>query len=83
VLEHGDTLFMPAGMWHHMEYLESGFAMSLRALQPSLSGKLKGAWNLIGMRSIDTVMKKTAPEWWYNSKKKRVFQNAQKELLQS
>jgi hypothetical protein len=83
VLEHGDTLFMPAGMWHHMEYLESGFALSLRALQPSLSGKLKGAWNLIGMRSIDTVMKKTAPEWWYNSKKKRVFQNAQKELLQS
>jgi hypothetical protein len=83
ILEHGDTLFMPAGMWHHMEYLESGFALSLRALQPTLSGKLKGAWNLIGMRSIDTVMKKTAPEWWYNSKRKRVFQNAQKELLQS
>jgi hypothetical protein len=32
VLEHGDTLFMPAGYWHHMEYLDSGFAMSLRAL---------------------------------------------------
>ena len=23
---------MPAGWWHHMEYLDSGFAMSLRAL---------------------------------------------------
>ncbi|HEX2533016.1 MAG TPA: cupin-like domain-containing protein, partial [Chitinophagaceae bacterium] len=21
ILEHGDTLFMPAGFWHHMEYL--------------------------------------------------------------
>ena len=31
ILEHGDTLFMPAGYWHHMEYLDSGFAMSLRA----------------------------------------------------
>jgi ribosomal protein L16 Arg81 hydroxylase len=82
VLEHGDTLFMPAGMWHHMEYLESGFALSLRALQPTFGGKLKGAWNLLGMRSIDTVMKKTAPEWWYNSKKKKVFQNARRELLQ-
>ena len=82
-LEHGDTLFMPAGMWHHMEYLESGFAMSLRALQPSLSGKLKGAWNLLGMRSIDTVMKKTAPEWWYNNKKKAIFKNAGKELEQA
>lgn len=76
LLEPGDTLFMPAGYWHHMEYLESSFAMSLRALQPSLSGKLKGVWNLFGMRSIDTVMKKTAPKWWYENKKKVIYKNA-------
>ena len=80
ILDHGDTLFMPAGCWHHMEYLDSGFAMSLRALQPSLSGKLKGAWNLFGMRSIDTLMKKTAPVWWYQNKRKKVFANADREL---
>jgi hypothetical protein len=80
ILDHGDTLFMPAGCWHHMEYLDSGFAMSLRALQPSLSGKLKGAWNLFGMRSIDTLMKKTAPVWWYENKRKKVFANAEREL---
>jgi hypothetical protein len=80
ILEPGDTLFMPAGYWHHMEYLESGFAMSLRALQPSLAGKLKGVWNLFGMRSIDTMMKKTAPKWWYENKKKKIFANADKEL---
>jgi Cupin-like domain len=79
-LSHGDTLFMPAGFWHHMEYLDSGFAMSLRAMQASISGKLQGAWNLFGMRSIDTIMKKTAPQWWYESKKKKVFENAEKEL---
>ncbi|MDB5251610.1 MAG: transcriptional regulator [Flaviaesturariibacter sp.] len=79
-LDHGDTLFMPAGYWHHMEYLDSGFAMSLRALQPSLTGKLKGVWNLFGMRSIDTVMKKTAPQWWYESKKKKIFANAEREM---
>ena len=81
ILEHGDTLYMPAGYWHHMEYLDSGFAMSLRALQPSISGKLRGAWNLFGMRSIDTVMKKTVPRWWYESKKKIVFENAERELM--
>jgi hypothetical protein len=80
ILEPGDTLFMPAGYWHHMEYLESGFAMSLRAMQPSLSGKLKGVWNLIGMRNIDTLMKKTAPKWWYDRKKKQVYQFAEKAL---
>ena len=80
IMEPGDTLFMPAGYWHHMEYLDSGFAMSLRALHPSLSGKLKGVWNLLGMRSIDTLMKKTMPRWWYERKKKKIFQNAEREL---
>src|SRR5690242_5345530 len=72
-LSHGDTLFMPGGYWHHMEYLDSGFAMSLRALNNTVSGKLKGAWNLLGMRSIDTLMKKTAPVKWYDWKKKKIL----------
>lgn len=80
ILNHGDTLFMPAGYWHHMEYLDSGFAMSLRALQASMSGKLKGAWNLFGMRHIDSLMKKTAPKWWYEYKKEKVLKAAEKEM---
>lgn len=80
VLEHGDTLFMPAGYWHHMEYIDAGFAMSLRALQSSISGKLNGVWNLFGMRNIDTLMKKTAPKWWYDRKKEKLYKYAAKEL---
>ncbi len=81
ILGHGDTLFMPAGYWHHMEYLDSGFAMSLRALQDSVSGKLHGVWNLFGMRSIDTLLKKTTPQTWYNWKTRKIFQLAEKEIL--
>ena len=73
ILNHGETLFMPAGYFHHMEYIDSGFAMNLRALQPSLRGKLRDAWNLFGMRSIDTLLKKSCPFWWYAYKKERVF----------
>lgn len=80
ILEHGDTLFMPAGYWHHMEYIEAGFAMSLRAMQKGLGGKLDGLWKLFGMRGIDTLMKKTAPQWWYNRKKAQLMAYAEKEL---
>lgn len=80
VLEHGDTLFMPAGYWHHMEYIDSGFAMSLRAMQSGLGGKLRGVWNLVGMRNIDTLMKKTAPRWWYDFKKEKIMLAAKREL---
>jgi hypothetical protein len=76
ILEHGETLFMPAGYWHHMEYIDSGFAMSLRALQPSILGKIKGAWNLFGMRNVDTIMKRTFPQWWYQQKRQKAFEAA-------
>jgi hypothetical protein len=80
ILDHGDTLFMPAGYWHHMEYLDNGFAMSLRALQSSLGGKLKGAWNLFVLVIIYTILNKTAPGWWFNMKKEKTFKAAEKEL---
>lgn len=80
ILEHGDTLFMPAGYWHHMEYIDGGFAMSLRALQSDLGGKLTGLWKLFGMRNIDTLMKKTTPKWWYNRKRRQLYEHAHREL---
>jgi hypothetical protein len=80
ILEHGDTLFMPAGYWHHMEYLDGGFAMSLRAMQSSLSGKLTGVWRLFGMRGIDTLLKKTTPKWWYNYKRAKLLKYANTEI---
>ena len=83
ILEHGDTLFMPAGYWHHMEYIDGGFAMSLRALQSSWGGKLTGLWKLFGMRNIDTLMKKTFPHWWYNRKRRELYANAEQELKQA
>jgi hypothetical protein len=63
-----------------MEYIDSGFAMSLRALQSGIGGKLRGVWNLIGMRNIDTLMKKTAPKWWYDFKKEKIMLAADREL---
>lgn len=80
ILERGDTLFMPAGCWHHMEYLESGLSLSLRAFDHSIALKLRGLYNLFGMRNIDLIMKKAAPDTWYRYKRKKAFSNADKVL---
>jgi hypothetical protein len=76
ILDHGDTLFMPGGYWHHMEYIESGFALTLRAVNNNPAKMMQGFWNLMGMRNIDNVMKKAAPHTWYEWKKTKIFEKA-------
>jgi hypothetical protein len=80
ILDHGDTLFMPAGYWHHMEYIDSGFAMSLRALQPGLPGNLNWSCILLVMRYLDYFFKNTTPECWYNYKRNKTLAEAVKDL---
>lgn len=80
ILAHGDTLFMPSGYWHHMEYMDSGFAMSLRALDKTIPGLLKGFYHLMPMRGMNNLLIKTAPQWWYHYKRKLARQNAEKAL---
>jgi len=82
VLEHGDTLFMPAGYWHHMQYMESGFAMSLRALDETLTGKLNGFYHIVPMRLMNNFLIKTRPKWWYHYKRKIASRNADKAVQQ-
>lgn len=80
ILEHGDTMFMPGGYWHHMEYMDGGFAMSLRALDHTLAGKLNGLYHIAGLRSMNNLMIKMAPEWWYHYKRKVARQRAEKAM---
>jgi len=77
ILEHGDTMFMPAGYWHHMQYLDSGFAMSLRALDETLPGKLNGFYHIVPMRLMNNLLIKTAPKWWYHYKRRAARKNAE------
>jgi hypothetical protein len=83
ILEHGDTMFMPSGYWHHMQYMESGFAMSLRALPQNIMGKLNGLYHIAGLRGFNNVLIKLAPEWWYQYKRKAAKENALKAMQQA
>ncbi|MDH4090410.1 MAG: cupin-like domain-containing protein [Cyclobacteriaceae bacterium] len=70
ILEHGDTLYMPSGYWHHIEYLDGGFALSVRTFAHSLPMKFGGIWNLTVQRTTDNVMRKLNEEKWFEYKKK-------------
>lgn len=68
ILEDGDTLFMPSGIWHYMNYLEGGFALSLRSMATPVSTRLRGIYNLVVMRKIDDFMKSNFTRKWYDYK---------------
>ncbi len=80
ILEHGDTMFMPSGYWHHMQYLDSGFALSLRALPAGILPKLNGLYHLLGKRGVNNMLIRFFPDWWYNYKRKAAETNAQKAM---
>ena len=74
ILDHGETLFMPSGYWHHMQYIDSGFAMSLRAMPEGITQKINGLYHLLPMRMINNMLIRYASEWWFH--KKRVLAKA-------
>ncbi len=70
ILEHGDTLFMPSGYWHHIEYLEGGFGLSIRTLGASTGTILRGAYNVTIQRKFDDLMRKLYNQKWFEYKKR-------------
>jgi ribosomal protein L16 Arg81 hydroxylase len=78
VLEHGDTLFMPSGYWHHIEYLEGGFGLALRTMANSIPVLSKGLWHLSFLRMTDNIARKVNEEKWFDYKKKLAYERAER-----
>lgn len=76
VLEDGETLFMPSGIWHYMNYLEGGFALSLRSMNTPITTKLRGLYYLFVMRKIDDFMKRNFTRKWYEYKHEQAAKRA-------
>lgn len=68
VINPGDTLYMPAGWWHYIQYETEGYSISVRALANSFSEKVKGARNLFITRHFDDTMRKIFKDRWFNYK---------------
>jgi len=67
VIEPGDTLFIPSGYWHYIEYLDGGYSISLRANE-SMTRRMQGAANIVKHFIVDKGMNKLMGEKWLNVK---------------
>lgn len=79
-LEHGDTLFMPTGMWHWMKYLDGSFSLSLRAWDASIPRKIASVWSLFTHGAIDSAIKMMFKEKYANYREKLAVTRAEKAL---
>ena len=76
VLEFGDTIFMPSGWWHHIEYIGSGFGMSLRCLSPNYTDRIKGGINVAVKTHVDELMRKVIGDDWFQYKERKAIERA-------
>lgn len=73
-LKHGETLFMPSGIWHYIQYIDGSFSMSLRTIAESSLGKLKGAYNVFVIRKLDEYLNKYYGGKWSDYKLKKAIE---------
>jgi hypothetical protein len=63
ILYPGETLFMPSGYWHYIEYTDFGYSISLRS-SDSVIRKVKGLYNIATHFLVDKGMNKImGPRW--------------------
>ena len=80
-LEHGETLFMPSGIWHYIEYLDGSYSLSLRTLSPSRLGQIQGAYNVFVVRKLDEFLNKYYKSSWSDYKLKKAIERTN-EIIQ-
>ena len=79
-LEHGDTLFMPTGMWHWMRYVDGSFSLTLRAWDASWSRKIASVWSLFMHGAVDSGIKVVFRKRYAVWREKLAYKIAEKEL---
>jgi hypothetical protein len=80
LIEHGDTIFMPSGYWHHIEYVTGGFGLALRTMANTLPTLSKGIWHLSALRITDNIMRKINDKKWFEYKRNLAIQKAEKAM---
>jgi hypothetical protein len=80
VLEHGDTIFMPSGYWHHIEYLTGGFGLAIRTIANKIPKLTRGVWGLSVLRITDNIARKINEDKWFAYKKRVAHERANRAI---
>lgn len=70
-LHPGETLFIPAGYWHHVVYDSPSYALSLRCVHQNWGKRLEGLGNILFMQMVDRLVNKINPKAWHNWKSQK------------
>jgi hypothetical protein len=79
-LHFGDTLFIPSGYWHYIQYETAGYSVAYRALPVSLVKRAVGVRNIFITRRFDDAMRNLLGKKWFNYKMKTAYRRADRAL---
>lgn len=80
MLHPGETVFMPSGYWHYIEYTDGGYSMSLRANE-SYARRAKGLWNIARHYVVDKGMNKIMGNDWRKIKEEMAKRRAEESMM--
>ena len=76
----GETLYIPRGCWHYIEYTDGGYSISLRAFDSALY-RIQGLTNITKNYIVDRLMNRFMGQRWYNMKVRIAARQAKKVIL--
>jgi Cupin-like domain len=75
MLQPGETLFMPSGYWHYIEYTDGGYSISLRSFG-SIPARVLGLANIASHYVVDKGMNRLIGPSWRKIKEKMAERRA-------
>lgn len=72
VLSKGETLYIPPGWWHYIEYTTSGYSLSVRSTPKNGFDFLQGILTIFVVSIVDSCMYFLAPSLWSSYKEKKM-----------
>lgn len=76
----GETIFMPSGWWHYIQYPTEGYSIAVRALPAKIYDKWRGFRNIVITKNFDDTMRKVFKDRWFQYKINTAQRRAQRAM---